>query len=514
MANQIIQMNRLKYLIRLLFEQKSVRAIAKITGLSRTTVDKYVAIIKKQSLSYEALLQLKDKDLLDIIQPPTIPKLATEHRNLYSKFPKMEVDLQRVGVTKQTLWQKYKAEYADGVQYTQFCFHFNTYLKSQKLSYVFEHKAGDKVMVDYAGKKLHLVDYQTGEMVPVDFFVAILPCSGLTYGEASASQKSPDFLSSLANCLAYFQGVPQAIVTDNLKPAVNKASKYEPGLNKSFSDFLEHYNTTGLPTRSRKPRDKALVESAVNILYTRVYEPLHGQIFHSLPAINEAIRPLIVAHNNMLFQGRDYSRRQQFEESEKAALKPLPNTAFELKKYQKCRLNLNCHAYLAEDKHHYSAPYQYVNQAVELVYNNHEVEIFCNYERIAVHQRLKAAYKFTTNASHLSPSHQYYKNYGKATFEAKGLQIGPNTALFMSQVMSQAKHPEQGFHICQGVLQLAQKHGNHKIEEAAAICIYYELLTYSKLEYYLKVDKIEHEIEQKNEVVIIHENIRGASYYQ
>jgi transposase len=160
------------------------------------------------------------------------------------------------------------------------------------------HKAGDKMFVDYAGKTLEIVNKETGEVVEVQFFVAILGASQYTYAEASMSQKKEDFIASVENALHYFKGVPAAIVPDNLKSAVTKSSKYEPTLNETFLDFAEHYGTTILPARAYKPRDKSLAEGAVKILYQRIYPVLRGNIFYSLTELNKAIWNELEVHNN------------------------------------------------------------------------------------------------------------------------------------------------------------------------------------------------------------------------
>ena len=202
MANQMISMNKLRKLLKLCLEAKSLREISKLTGMSRNTIDKYKEILDRHPLSYKELLKFTDKELYSIVLPP-----ATEERAdlqiLYGLFPKMEEKLKRVGVTKLLLWEQYKTQNPLGLQYSRFCEHFNRYLKSQQISFVMEHKAGDKLMVDFAGKKLRLINPETGEIIPVEFFVAILPCSGYTYAQACMSQQSPDFLACLAKCLSY-----------------------------------------------------------------------------------------------------------------------------------------------------------------------------------------------------------------------------------------------------------------------------------------------------------------------
>jgi len=512
MANQIISMNKIKKVLQLLVENIKKRKIARLLEMSRTTIERYISIFDSTGKTYSELLQFSTKDLYALVSPKPVKK--ANHDALYLLFPDLEKRLAKVGVTKLHLWENYRIQHADGVQYTQFCYHFNLYLKNQKVSYIFEHKAGDKLMVDYAGKKLYLTDIKTGELTAVEVFIGILPCSGYTFVKASYSQQSAEFLGCLGDCLVFMGGVPQAIVTDNLKPAINKASKYDPEINKSMADFAEHYNTCVLPTRARSPKDKALVEGAVNIIYTRVYAHLHDCIFQSLNELNAAIFELVEKHNLMLFQGKDFSRKGVFESTEKQTLRALPDQVFELRKHQNAKVQANCHVLLSEDKHYYSVPFQNVGKMIEIIYSKDVVEIYQNHDRIAVHQRFKAAFRYTTNEAHLHPRHQYYKNWSEEFFTKEGGKIGENTSIFIQNVFAQSKHPEQGFKLCQGVLQLAKKYGNEKLELACEIGIMYDYVSYNRLKYIIELKNIDLKKKSESIAEIKHENIRGASYYQ
>lgn len=515
MANQNVSMNKIKKFLQLYQAGNSLRQISSITSMSRNTIYKYKEMLDKHPLSYKELIQCSDKELSSIVYPPAEEKPV--HEQLYGMFAGMEKKLRKKGVTKYFLWEQYKSQYPQGVQYSQFCEHFRRYEQSQQLSYVMEHKAGDKVMVDFAGTKLYLTDPQTGERKAVEFFVAILPCSQLTYAEACYSQQTPDFLPCVASALNYFGGVPNALVTDNLKPAVNRASKYDPEINRSMADFALHYDIAVLPTRARKPKDKALVESAINILYSRIYAPLYDQEFTSLRDLNKAIRRLLDDHNNKKFENKPFSRRQQFEEFEAGELKPLPRQLFELRTYQEARVHPNCHVLLSKDKHHYSVPYQYVGQKVQIAYCSKSVEIYHKYDRIASHSRNRINFKYTTNALHLHPRHQYYKQWSEDFFKEKSLEIGQDTRMLIEQIFQQNKHPEQGFKTCQGVLHLAQKHGNDKVEQAASLCLEYDMVSYRKLEHIISLyndPQFLSEEENESPIVLIHENLRGASYYK
>lgn len=458
---------------------------------------------------------MTEKELYSVIAPPA--EQEPSHAELYGLFEEMVPKLSRKGVTRLMLWERYKEDYPCGVQYSQFCEHMRRYELSQQITCVFEHKAADKMMVDFAGKKPMLTDPVTGLQTPIEFFVAILPCSQRTYACGSFSQKVPDFLNCLSAALAYFGGVPHAIVPDNLKPAVSRASRYDPEINPSMAQFAEHYDTAVLPTRARKPKDKALVENAVNILYTRVYSRLYDKVFHTMDQFNAAVLELVDKHNKTLLQGKPYSRLDQFNRIEKDQLRPLPRHAFEMNSYQNAKVHPDCHVRLSEDKHHYSVPYQFVSKQVSLVYNARTVEIYHKMDRIATHSRNKQMFAYSTIVEHLHPRHQYYNCWSETYFIDKSIQIGPHMHSLIQKVFYQCKHPEQGFKLCQGLIQLGKKYNASQMERAATLCVQYDFISYRKYEHILTSYQhynLEHQDEEDGQPVIHHDNIRGASNYQ
>ena len=183
---------------------------------------------------------------------------------------------------------EYRQQVSQPYGYTQFMEHYNRKYAKIRGSMKLEHQAGNEMFIDFAGKKLSYVNKATGEQIPVEVFVSILPCSQYTYVEACESQKREDLISCTANALSFYGGAPKAIVSDNLKSAVTRASKYEASINRSFKDFARHYNCVVNPTRSYSPQDKALVENAVNLTYQRIYYPLREMTFFSLHDLTQS----------------------------------------------------------------------------------------------------------------------------------------------------------------------------------------------------------------------------------
>jgi len=373
MAGKTISMSKFKQIIRLREDGVALQTIAKAVSISRNTVKKYLRLIEVRGLSSEQLLGMEDHELEGLLADPD-PGDAQRLSVLTSFLPSMEKELQRTGVTRWILWGEYKQKHPDGFSYSRFCDHFKQYRVSRSGSLRFEYKPGDKLFIDFTGKKLSVIDPISAEVTDVEVYVAILGYSQLTYVQAVASQRKEDFISATENALHFFGGVPQVLIPDNLKSAVTKADKYEARVNSTFLDFANHYGTTVLPTRSYKPQDKAHVERAVRMTYSRIFAPLRNQVFYSLKSLNEAINDQLTAHNNKHFQNRPISRSELFEHEEKKLLGLLPADRFQIKEVKEVTVMKN--GYVQLNKHYYSVPYRFIGRKVKLIYSSLEVSVF------------------------------------------------------------------------------------------------------------------------------------------
>lgn len=516
MANQRITMQKLKKLIELTISGASQRSISSILGIHRRTVVNYQGLLKAhvKNGDLKALKPLSEEELWKIV---TLRDAPPSEKDLVLFFPSYEKRLAKVGVTLRFLWEEYCTTGKGQLSYSQFCRIFNKWGATKKLTLRMEHKAGDKLFIDFAGNKLHITDPTTRLKTAVEVFIGVLGYSQLTFCQAVYSQKKADFLLALANNLSFLGGVPQAIVPDNLRSAVNKANKYEPELNESLADFGEHYQTTIYPTRSYSPKDKALVERTVSILYTRVYAKLADQTFYSINALNEAIRPLVTQHNQMLFQGKADSRQMRFDEIERATLQALPATRYELKSSRIAKVHPDCHVKLSEDKHYYSVPYKYVGQRVKIIYSAETVEIYHNYERIAIHKRLQKIGSYSTQKAHLHQKHQWVLNWSPEFFISQAQKIGENTVKAIQQVILTKKYPEQAYKTCAGILALAKKEhiGSKRLEDACVRALAYDFISLKCIASILEKGLDSVEIYQPNQgrVIPLHNNIRGSENY-
>lgn len=513
MANKRKTMLTVRQIIQMIRSGMSKRAISEQLGISRTTVKKYLSFVKQTGLSNEEFLSLDDKTISDLLtaNPPKEKNQLTE---LIAMFPIFEKELRRVGVNRWVLWEEYKQKHPKGYSYTQFCYHYQQWSGNSDVTMHFEHKAGDKLFVDYAGKNLRIVNRETGEIIPVEVFVAILGASQMIYVEATFTQGKEDFIGSVGRTFWYIGGVTNAVIPDNVKSAVNESNKYEPLINENFACFGLHYNTYILATRSRKPRDKALVEKAISIVYSRIFAPLRDRVFYSLEELNEAIRELLKDCNKVNFKGRDYSRLDLFNSVEKEALKPLPSEPYEIKNFALVKVQKNSHIYLSEDKHYYSVPFRFIGKRIKVAYTVSKVDIYYKYQRIAFHKRDRRPYKYTTIKEHLPSTHQFVADWNPDKFIGWAEAYGEDVRSYIIEVLNNNQHPEQNYKSCVGILSLEKKYGKERLNNACKRGSYYSNYSYRVIRNILEkgLDKLQQQtIQQK---IPLHQNIRGKDYYQ
>ncbi len=421
------------------------------------------------------------------------------------------------------LWEEYIAENPDGYSRSQFSYHFQVWRRSCDLVMHIEHKAGDKMFVDFAGKKLFITDKITGEKHEVETFVAILPASHYTFVYATENQKSCNWVKATEEALWYFEGTPCAIVPDCCKSAVTRASKYEPDINPEYARFAEHYNTAIIPARPMHPDDKALVENAIKIVYSWIYASLRNEVFYSIPELNHAILTQLEKYNAKKMQVSGISRLELFNNIEKSTLGSLPLSFYEPKTPSKATIQTNYHVLLSEDKHYYSVPYGYYTKTLhenkkikaELLYTDETVEIYYKNERIAVHKRDKTRNGYTTKPEHMPESHRaYLERWNPERIIGLAKSKGEEVALLIEKIMTNHKHPEQSYNTCRGIIFLSKTYGNERLNKASKKALYFGRYSYKAVREILINNREDFEEEPDLfECLPEHSNIRGAKYY-
>jgi len=508
-----LSMRKIREVLRLKWQcGLSHRAIAASCQIASSTAGEYVRRAKGSGLSWPLPEELGEDDLERLLFPSPVD-LPPSGRPL-PDWVNVHQELRRKGVTLFLLWQEYKAAYPEGFQYSQFCQRYRKWAGTLDLSLRQNHKAGEKLFVDYCGQTVPVVQASTGEVREAQIFVAVLGASNYTYAEATWSQKLPDWIASHIRTWEYLGGVTEIVVPDNLRSGVSSACRYEPDLNPIYNDLATHYGTAILPARVRKPRDKAKVEAGVQGVERRILAALRNRTFFSLVEVNQAIRDLLGEYNERPFQKLPGSRRSLFKTLDQPALKPLPGRRFDYAEWKKARVNIDYHVEV--DGHYYSVPYQLVGQPVEVRFGATIVECFHRGKRVASHLRSFQKGHHTTLKEHMPKAHQAYLEWTPERLVRWARKSGGATAEVVQSLMASRAHPQQGFRPCLGILRLGQQCGAERLEAACARALATRAISYRSIASILKTGLDRQPLPKKPPELppIEHDNVRGGGYYQ
>lgn len=512
MAGKPKRMSQVKQILQLHNQGNGNKTIARILGISKTTVRSYLRKYHSSKLSLTTLLKMEDHALEKVFYPGNPAYKDQRFETMKSKLDYYESELKKTGITRQLLWEEYRLSNPSGYSFSQFCFHLSQHLLTKNPSMVLHHNPGEKLFVDFAGKKLSYIDPDTGEIIECQIFVACLPYSDYSFCMAVPSQRIDDFIHALSCCLQSLGGAPKVLVPDNLKSAVIKANNYEPTINRVLEDFANHYNMAVVPARARKPKDKALVENQVKLIYTRVYARIRNQQFFSITELNNAIQQYILKHNQTRMQKRAYCREEHFLSNEKSLLQQLPEVPFEIKYYKEYTLAQNNHIYLGEDKHYYSAPYQFTGKKLKVIYTRSMVRIYHQCDLVAVHKR-EFFQDYTTDKDHLCSTHQHYLNRSPQYYKNKAADMSESLSKLITLVFTQDKYPEQLYRSCDGLFSLCKKTPEETFEKACNMAIDNQNYSYGFVLNVIKNKMTEYVPEQQDKKLPEHNNIRGKEYY-
>ena len=346
-------------------------------------------------------------------------------------------------------------------------------------------------------------------------FVAALGASSYTWAEATRDQQMEAWLRAHIHAFDYWGGVPALAVPDNTRTGVSKAHRYDPDINPTYHNFAVHYGFGVLPARPYKPRDKAVVENAVQVAQRWIIAALRHQKFFSLEEANQAIGELLHRLNHRPFRKRDGSRASVFESFDKPALKPLPGEAFDMSQWSRARVNIDYH--VAFDANVYSVPYNLVHEVVEIRSTPTTVEILHNGTRVASHLRSRGRAQAVTNHEHRPKSHQAHLEWTPSRMVHWAEQIGPHTARLFERILSEKPHPEMGYRSCLGIIRLAEQYSPTRMEAAAHRAVETNACRYQSVKSILKNSLDQQPLTEQLASLPPpppHDNIRGAEYFE
>ncbi len=504
-------MRKLREFLRLHFEhQLSARAIARSVSISPSTAQGYVSRIRVAGLKWPLPPELDSDEALarvlfaevGVVKDKRAPDWAAVHLELKKKH-----------VTKQLLWEEYKAVQAEGYQYSAFCRHYALWASKLQLSMRQEHRVGEKLFIDFSGDGIDVINPKTGEVMKAKLFVATLGASSYTYVEAVLREDLPTWVQCHVNALRFFGGVTEIWVPDNPKVGVTKADRYEPELNPTYRDLAEHYGVAVIPARVRRPKDKAKVEVAVQVAERWIIAALRKHHFFSIEEVKAAVAPLVEKLNAKVMRRVKKSRRQLFEELDLPALKLLPARPWEYADWAKGKVGPHYH--VEYRSHFYSVPYVLLHEHAEIRATATTVELLVKGVRVASHLRDDTPNKYTTMAEHMPKAHRDFAEWDPPRLIAWAKQVGPACATLVEGIMNRRKHPQHGFQACLGVMSLRRHYDDARIEAACARAVKVNAFSYKSVKAILKNGLDAQQLEAPQTLALpLHENIRGPKYYQ
>jgi transposase len=294
------------------------------------------------------------------------------------------------------------------------------------------HRAGEKTFLDFSGKRPSIVDPKTGEVITVELFVGALGASGYTYAEATHTQKLLDWTAVHVRMLEYFEGCTDLWVPDQLRSAVSRTCRYEPGVNRSYQELARHYGAVVIPARPGKAKDKARVESMVQVAQRWILARLRNRTFFSLEELNAAIAVLLEDLNGRKMQKIGKSRRELWEQLDRPALKALPIHRYEQAEWKVCRVNIDYH--IEVDRHPYSVPFQLLGEQVEARFTSAVVEVYYKGRRLDSHPR-RYDHQPSTKAEHMPSSHRAHAEWTPSRLIHWAEKTGPATGRVVAGIL-------------------------------------------------------------------------------
>jgi len=501
---------KVREILRLKEQGLSNRQTASSCRISSSTVWEYATAAKERGIRLQDYVDRSDAELLAALGKP---RSDEERRKTEPDYRRLHTELRRKGVTLLLLWTEYRQEHPeDGYGYSRFCELYEAWCEHQEIRMPQQHKAGERLFVDYAGDSIPIIDRSTGLVLfDAQIFVATLGASNYTYVEASRDQGLSSWLMSHVRAFEFFGGAPEILVPDNLKSGVKDAWFYEPEINRSYQELAEHYGCAVLPARVRKPRDKAKVENAVQNTARRILAPLRDRDFGSLDELNQAIKELLNLWLHRQMKGYGKSRQELFVTLDKPALKPLPQNPYVFSSWKKVRVNIDYH--VAFERCFYSVPHTFLHQEAFVKATEKTVEILVGGNSVALHPRLFVPGQYSTISEHMPPKHRFRAEWTPERLINWGAKVGPHTQTTIKRVLASKRHPEQGFRASLGIMRFASSFSPQELEVACAHVNSVGIPSCRRVHAALVAKRLNHNQSSNDELTLRHSNVRGGDFY-
>jgi transposase len=508
--NTIKEVLRLKYLGKL-----SNRKIELLDIASRSAISNYTARFEKSGCEIDTVLQMEDAALSCLLYPELESTPQRKSTKPHPDWNDIHHELKRKGMTRQLLWEEYKGEHPDGLGLTQFKEHYARFAKTLNPSMRQVHYAGDKLFVDFSGLTMPIHNARTGEISRAQIFVAVLGASGYTFVHAVPDQSTESFIECHNEAFAFYGGVPNQVVPDNLKAAVISHTRNKVRLNESYADMGRHYGVAIVPARPYKPQDKSKVELGVKGIQRWILMRLRRRTFFDIDELNDAISELIDAYNAKVIRRLGKSRRELFKELDAPSLHPLRANRYVYRQFKRATVGVDYHIEI--EGNGYSVPYAYLGKKVDVWYSRRSVTVSHQGSVIAQHAKLSGSYEDATILSHMPKEHQYqYEKWNPGRILNWAASIGISTTELVQRIMKERSHPVRGYKSCMAILSFSKRYGNEALERTCAKALQTGTRSVASIESILKRKTYlqEESAQPVNNLFNTHENLRGGDHYQ
>lgn len=516
MSNLKITMMKLKRIIQMLSDHRSLNDICHEVHSSKRTVSEYKKLADGTQLSYKELLLMEDSELEKLLQPPKdLPPADPRKAELDALMPEIKKRLEQRYANVQSVYENYyKVTCPNGYGYTQFNKHVKAFIEANNYSFHTPHNAGEELQIDFAGDCLYLTDPKSQETTKVVVLVCVMPYSELIFLMALPNATTEWFFDGLNKCLEYLGALPIIAKSDNMKQWVSKSDRYSPTMSEASQEWANYYGIGITACRVRHPRDKGPVESAVNQAYRYVYSRIQEDTFATIDKLNLRLWELLDEYNSKPYKGS--TRWDIFNNEEKPAMEPLPNIMYRFRYRKTVKLGPSYHVCVGKERHFYSVPHIYVSQKVTVMWDVRYVEVYSGNELVCTHERRFEICGYTTKEEHMPESHKAWtriRELNAAAYMEKAILLGPSITWMINTLLTKAQFPQQAYGKCQAVMSLIKKFGRDRVERACEM-----MKTETSIASLVNLNNIlnhnRDSVDKDVPMLTPNSDVRGASYYQ
>ena len=505
-------MRKITEVLRLDAEGLSQREIAASVGVSKTAVREYLRRAADAGLAWPLSEATDDAALEAALFPAPIP---VEQRPIPDwRQVHRELRSPRHHVTLRLLWMEWKADHPDGWRYSRFCYHYQQWLAAQDVVMRLSYAGGERMFVDFSGDKANWVDSDSGEVHLAEIFVSAPGASGQIFARATRGQDLNSWLGAHVAAWTAYGGVAVLTVPDNLKAGVTKACWYDPKINPSYLELARHFNTVVLPARPRRPRDKAAAEAGVLAVERWVLALFATAASILSSSSTRPSPPRWRSSTRCTFRASRPAATTCSPSWRTRALRRLPTSRFELATWRKATVHIDYHVD-AGDRHYYSVPFRFVRQKVEMRMTADTVEVLKGGVRIASHRREWGRRRYITDPAHMPPSHRAHLEWTPERLVNWAATVSGPTAQLVEKILESRPHPEHAYRASLGMMSLARRYGNDRVEAASIRALAAGAASYSSVKSILakNLDRVPLPEAPFTPAPPDHPNLRGPSYY-